>query len=181
MRIHFTLYSIIISATLFSCTKEVTELPPATQTGVHTFGCKVDGRFWVPAGFGPFPTADLLVAKRFPNGFFYINARNFSSSPIETEFEFFIKNLTVPGTYLLNTDVVYPTTAANYVYYVKRNINPQQEWLTSVQYGGSITITAIDTVNQFVSGTFQFNAASQYADPQPLAVTEGRFDVSTRQ
>jgi hypothetical protein len=179
MKILLLMFVVVVSAA--SCKKEVSELPPATQTGAHTFGCKVDGKLWVPSGFGVFPTADLLVGKLFPNGAFYINARNFSSSPVETEFEFFIKDLVGPGTYLLNTDVTYPTTAANYVYYVRRNINPQEEWLTSSLYNGSITITKVDTVNQFVSGTFQFNAKSLYNNPDPLVVTEGRFDVSTRQ
>ena len=37
---------------LASCKKDVDELPPATQTGAHTFGAKVNGEFWVPQGWG---------------------------------------------------------------------------------------------------------------------------------
>jgi Family of unknown function (DUF6252) len=106
-----------------------------------------------------------------------INARNFSSSPNETEFQLTIFNVTAPGTYLLNTDVIHPYGAASYGYYVKRNFTPENEWLTSSTYTGSVTITRIDDVNMIVSGTFQFNALNIYNTPAPMTVTEGRFDL----
>ncbi len=172
---------IVLFAAMLSCTKKVSELPPITQTGANTFGCKVSGELWVPGGFGPFATAEPLEAIVFPNGEFYLKARNFSTSPVEKEFEIFIKDLNGPGTYLFNTNVGYPTRDANYAYYVRRNFNPQNEWITSAQYNGSITFTVVDTVRRFVSGTFQFNAINMYNDPIPISVTEGRFDVSTQQ
>ena len=46
-----------------ACKKEITELPPATQTGANTFGAKVNGEFWIPQGFGPIPANDILEAK----------------------------------------------------------------------------------------------------------------------
>ncbi len=75
---------------LVACKKEVEELPPATQTGANTFGAKVNGNFWIPQGFGSFPASNLLQVRRLSTNF-YINARNFSSSPNETEFEIFLK------------------------------------------------------------------------------------------
>lgn len=179
MKIHLLLICGAALMAMVSCKKEVNELPPATQTGANTFGAKVDGQLWVPAGFGFIPDNDILRARKHPNGFFYIYAQNFSSSPVETEFEIFIKNLDGPGIYLLNTDVTYPTTSANYGYYVRRNFTPNGEWLTSSQFNGSITITTVDTVKQFVSGTFFFNALSA-GGGDTLMVTEGRFDVSTK-
>lgn len=174
------LFSLLATALLSSCKKEVTELPPVTQTGAHTFGAKVDGNLWVPQGFGPFPANDILEATFFPGGDLRINARNFSASPNETEFEFFIKGVTAPGTYILNTTSTYPTMSVSYAYYVKRNLTPQNEWMTSAAYTGSVTITKIDEVNNFVSGTFQFSAINLYNAPQPISVTEGRFDVKTQ-
>ena len=165
---------------LFSCKKEVTELPAATQTGANTFGCKLNGDFWVPAGFGIVPTAPTLEA-RFGSTDLYINARNFSSSPTESEFEIFIKDATHTGSYTLNTGAGYPTTfTSNYAYYVHRRINPDNEWITASPYTGSVTITKIDSINHFVSGTFQFQAINIYNSPQPINVTEGRFDVRTQ-
>lgn len=164
-----------------SCSKEITELPPATQTGANTFGCSVDGKFWAPAGFGIIPTAPILEARFMPGKDFIINARNFSHSPNETEFEIFIKSVTAPGTYLLNSVTAkYPSQNANYAYYVKRKFTPQNEWITSDQYTGSVTITRCDTINHIVSGTFEFSAINLYNSPQPLSVADGRFDVRTQ-
>lgn len=168
---------IILSAVFFvSCKKEITELPPETQTGANTFGLKINGSFWVPQGFGSFPANDILEARMNGNDVI-INARNFSSSPTETEFEIRIKNVTAPGTYTFNTTVTPPSNNASYVYYVKRKITPLNEWVTSASYTGSVTITRVDIVNLIVSGTFQFNMLNIDNDPEPLSITEGRFDV----
>ena len=167
--------SVVVLST--ACKKEVTELPPATQTGANTFGAKVNGEFWVPQGFGPIPANDILEARLLPNRDLYVHARNFSASPNEREFEIFLKGVRTPGTYPLNTTVSYPNTSVNYGYFVKRNITPQNEWITSATNTGSVTITRIDTVALIVSGTFQFNALNIYNAPEPLSVTEGRFDI----
>jgi hypothetical protein len=153
MKTILSIYLLTASLAFFSCSKDAVELPAATETGANTFGCKID----------------LLI-----------NARNFSSSPTETEFEFFIKAVTAPGTYLLNTTVSYPTYDANYAYYVHRKFSPDNEWITSAQYTGSINFTKVDTVNHIVSGSFAFHAINMYNAPQPLNVTEGRFDIKTQ-
>jgi hypothetical protein len=160
---------------LSSCKKEITALPDATQNGSNTFGAKVNGVFWAPQGFGPLPAHDILEA-RMSGHDITINARNFASSPNETEFELTIYDVNAPGTYFFNTDVVHPNGAASYGYYVKRNITPQNEWLTSATYKGSVTITRIDDVNMIVSGSFEFDAGSLY-NSDVLHVTEGRFDM----
>jgi hypothetical protein len=161
---------------LAACNKKVDELPPATQTGANTFGAKVDGTMWVPKGFGPFPANDILEARMTGTSYLTINARNFASSPNETEFEILVAGITGPGTYALNNNVVLPASSS-YGYYVKRNFTPENEWLTSSAHSGSVTITKLDTVNKIVSGTFQFNALNLYNTPQPISVTEGRFDL----
>ena len=172
------LVALSILAFVTACKKDVDELPPATQSGANTFGAKVDGKFWIPQGFGPVPANDILYAHFVPGRDLYIEAKNFASSPNETEFRLFIKGVTATGTYMFNSiSSGYPSTAVSYAYYVKRNITPENEWITSNQYTGSVTITALDTIARFVSGTFQFNAINLYNNPIPLTVTEGRFDV----
>ena len=162
---------------LVACTKDIDELPPATETGANTFGAVVNGELWAPQDFAGTNIGTKLECRRMPTKDIIINARNFSKSPTETEFELRIKEVIATGTYPLNTDVTHPSNSASYAYYVKRKITPLNEWLTSSQYTGTVTITKIDTVNRFVSGTFQFNAINLYNDPQPLTVTDGRFDV----
>lgn len=168
---------LLLSVFIFSCSKDVTELPPETQTGANTFGSRVNDAFWVPAGFGVVPTAPLIEA-RYVDKSIFINARNFSSSPIETEFEFFIANVTAPGIYPLNKATnIYPGQSQSYAYYVKRKLTPIDEWITNEKVGGQVNITKFDLENRIVSGTFQFSAESRYTPGQTITVTDGRFDV----
>jgi hypothetical protein len=162
---------------LSACKKTVENLPPATQTGAHTFGARVNGNMWVPQGFGPFPANDILEAIFVDNGELTIRARNFSSSPTETEFEIFVKGVTGPGVYQLNRNAAYTSPAESYGYYVKRKLTPLNEWITGPSYTGTVTITRLDTVNRVVSGTFEFNAINLYNASEPLTVTDGRFDI----
>ena len=55
----FLICSLIISVTMGSCLKGLFDekLPKATQTGANTFGCKIDGKSWIPDG-----THDLFVS-----------------------------------------------------------------------------------------------------------------------
>jgi hypothetical protein len=167
----------IVISVLAACNKTVSELPPATQTGANTFGASVNGEFWVPRAFGPITGADILEARFKSPTSLIIQARNYASSPTETEFEIFIKDINGPGTYLLNTTVPYPTFDASYGYFIKRKVTPLNEWITSSTYTGSVTITKLDLVNRIVSGTFEFNALNISNSPEPLTVTSGRFDA----
>jgi hypothetical protein len=165
---------------LAGCKKDVKELPPATATGANTFGAKVNGELWVPQGFGSIPANDILESLLYSNGDLRIKAQNFSSSPTETEFYIFVKGVTAPGTYLLNSNVIYPSTLASNAYYVKRKITPLNEWITSSSATGSVTITKVDAANHIVAGTFQFNAVNLSNPADILTVTEGRFDLKTQ-
>jgi hypothetical protein len=159
---------------LASCKKEITELPPATQSGAHTFGAKVDGEFWVPQGFGPVPANDILEGNMNGDDIM-IRASNFSSSPTETEFVIRLKDISAPGTYQFNTNVSHPSNVASYVYFVKRRLTPENEWITSATSTGSVNITRVDPVNLIVSGTFQCTLTG--TNNETLTVTDGRFDV----
>jgi hypothetical protein len=69
----------------------------------------------------------------------------------------------------------------NYAYYVHRRFTPDNEWLTtSSAYTFTVTITALDTIDHFVSETFEFRAINPYNAPQPITVTEGSFDRKTQ-
>ena len=155
---------------LASCKKKISELPEAPGTGSDKFGAVVNGKLWVPQKFGIMPSAQILEARYEPDNSFVINARNFASSPKESEFEFRLKNITVPGVYTLGGD------SGNSAYYVERKITPTDEWKTNAQHTGTITITVNDKTNRILAGTFQFHAASLYGR-EPITVTDGRFDV----
>ena len=167
---------------LFSgCKKSIDALPEATQTGANTFGLKLNGNYWVPQHFGVTSTGTLLEARFTGTGDFVLNARNFASEPKESEFEIYIKNLNATGTYQLNQNTaVYPNQSASYAYYIKREINPLNQWITGSSYTGTVTITKRDTVNHIVSGTFEFTAGSIDSSASPITVSDGRFDVTTQ-
>jgi Family of unknown function (DUF6252) len=178
MRVSY--FSLVIFSAFFfiSCKKDISELPPATQTGANTFGCKIDGVFWAPQSFAGTNASNKLEARYGGNNGVFINARNFSSSPTETEFEIYLSNVTGPGVYNLNTATgIYPSQTASYAYYVKRKITPLNEWITNAQFTGTVEISKSDKVNGIISGTFSFTAGELSATASALNVTEGRFDV----
>lgn len=155
------------------------ELPEATQSGSNTFGLKLNGKFWVPQKFAGINAPVLKVQLYGANSTdLLITAQNFASEPLESQFNLYIKNITGPGTYLLNQNTeIYPNATSNYAYYVRRKINPLNEWITTAQDTGTVTITKWDLANNVVSGTFEFKAASMDNSEEPILVTDGRFDV----
>ena len=168
----------LLALSFASCKKDVDELPEATQTGANTFGARLNGEFWVPQGFGIMPTAPQIEARYGGNNSVFINARNFGSSPTETEFEIHLQGVTGPGTYLLNqTTAIYPSQSASYGYFVRRRIRPLNEYITSAAEGGRVVVTKFDPTNNIISGTFEFRAADKDNTSDVITVTDGRFDV----
>ena len=164
---------------LCGCKKSIDALPEATQSGANTFGLKLNGEYWVPQSFAginaPILKAQISGAN---HNDLILDAQNFALEPKESQFQLFIKNITGPGTYPLdqNTDIG-AGASVSYAYYVKRKINPLNEWITSSQHTGSVTITRWDLQNGIASGTFEFTAGSMDNSADPISVTEGRFDV----
>ena len=109
-------YPFLLLCSLFlfaSCKKDIDELPAATQTGANTFGAKLNGENWVPQKFGIVSTSPILEARYAGNNSVFINARDFSASPTETEFEIYLKGITGPGTFQLNQATAkYPDESA---------------------------------------------------------------------
>ena len=163
---------IIILFFLAGC-KKISDLPPVTANGSDTFGATVNGKVWAPQKFGIMPSAQILEARYEPGNTVVINARNFASSPKESEFEIIIKNITGPGVYTFSDD------SGSSAYYVERKITPTGEWKTNSQYTGHVTITLNDLTNRILAGTFEFQAASLYGDA-PITVKDGRFDVKVQ-
>ena len=160
-----------------SCKKEIETLPDTTETGANTFGAKINGENWGPLGFGIVPTAPTLEARFAVDSSIFINARNFSRSPVETEMEIYLKNISGPGIYNLNQNTaVAPGHSASYAYYIKRNLNVIDEWITSSTSTGQVQLTKIDWANKIISGSFSFTAAAKYGRA-PITATEGRFDI----
>ena len=178
MKIREWILTAFMLAFALSCKKNVSELPEASQSGKNIFGCSINGTLWAPAGFGVIPTAPILEARYGGNNTIFINALDFSDSPTEKEFEIYLQDFTGTGTYLLNQSTnKYPSQTASYAYYVRRKSTPENEWMTNTEFTGLVDVTAYDSLNKFISGKFEFYAINLYNEPQPIHVTDGRFDV----
>ena len=152
-------------------------MPDTTETGANKFGAKINGENWGPLGFGIVPTAPTLEASFAADSSIFINARNFSRSPVETEMQIYLKNVSAPGSYLLNQNTaVAPGHSASYAYYIKRNFSVTDEWITSTTATGQVQVTKMDWANKIISGSFSFTADAKYGSA-PISVTEGRFDI----
>ncbi|HEY6956757.1 MAG TPA: DUF6252 family protein [Flavisolibacter sp.] len=173
------IFVILASLTILSgCKKSIDALPDATQAGANTFGLKLNGQFWVPQSFAGI-NAPILHAELSGSNLdeIKITAQNFASEPTESQFTLFVKGITGPGTYPLNQTTDISSNSSSYGYYVKRKINPVNEWMTSSENTGTVTITKWDKTDGIVSGTFEFNAGSLDSSSNAITVTDGRFDV----
>ncbi|TCJ14003.1 hypothetical protein EPD60_08285 [Flaviaesturariibacter flavus] len=162
---------------LASCSKKVSELPAATDSGENTFGASVNGTLWAPRK-SVMPSAPPVEASFAGGDDYVIHARDLGSTPRETEFEIFLKDITRPGTYVLNANTAkMPNHSGAYAYYVERNMTPKYEYITSSTNTGSVNITRVDKANHILAGTFSFTAKEINGKTDPINVTEGRFDV----
>ncbi|GHB85806.1 DUF6252 family protein [Persicitalea jodogahamensis] len=161
------------------CTKEDKDpLPKATQEGKNTFGCKINGKPWVPERGGVL----FSSVKPIEGGFYrvlttprsvgiWIRTRDNDKKRVHVHLE----DIEV-GEHLLNLDTqVMPVTilAKDYGMYQVGNLIHS----TSSRHTGRVTITKADTLTGIISGTFEFIAASSTGDT--VRVTDGRFDINS--
>lgn len=170
--------SLLISACIFffftSCQKE--KLPKLTEEGKNTFGCKINGKNWVPHGRGGLsgigPTSGGFINNI---NTIFITAYNDNESV-----EFYLKNVFNTGEYLLNfttvprPDNIYPE---NYGLYMNGDDNHESDFITTSEYTGKVTILNLDTTNKIVSGTFEFTGVDKAGKID--RITDGRFDMKT--
>jgi hypothetical protein len=148
-------------------------LPPITQEGKNTFGCKVDGEVWVPRVELFVPWFDK-VCVLFESG---LGSGNIISRVItlnqddEMQLYFGPTFLQTGKYYLPEKNDSTNTTSVRFrilstVYRLPDMSDPTKNW---------VEVTFIDTVKNIVSGRFQFDLKSE--DNQKISVTEGRFDM----
>ena len=176
------LYLILISGfslLSLSCQKE--KLPKPSQSGKNTFGCKINGKNWVPHGTGGFGGSEPTSG-----GFFY-SANNrpdvwITAYDERTSIDIFLNNVTTTGEYTLNLDtrrkgqLLRPENYGAYFINGKTSTDTDYAYITSSKYTGKVIITRADTASQVVSGTFEFTAYDPDSK-QTVRVTDGRFDI----
>jgi hypothetical protein len=149
------------------------QLPPATQTGANTFGCLVNGKVYVPAGYtGTTKPNPHVIYEIGLNGSptLTINADKYDNSYINKGYFFFsIGNLNHLGNYFYPNDVNF---LMGWLEQIGNCGTPSFD--TTVKKWGGI-ITKLDIPNRIISGTFDCKYKTLQCDT--VFITDGRFDI----
>ena len=174
-----------------SCKKETDrcptyKLPPATQTGANTFGCLVNDVVFVPRFGGLFAPKPIKFLYNEQTGelrfwiIFSANERDYQCGFPETDLDFsasevFSTGKVEHGQYRAFVDY-FPIQFDRGESYGYRNTLPN--------LNAKLEITKLDTVENIISGVFEFEASQDFPVINPekiLYVTEGRFDFRYNQ
>jgi hypothetical protein len=152
-------------------------LPPATQEGKNTFGCRVNGEVWVP--YYQCGLIDIFTkckelhsvvthadsTRELP---FYVDLT--ASREIgQGSYSSFLIGATILKTGKF--DSMFSVT------YFRDSVSYDPQYPISLA-SNAITVTRLDTVSQIISGTFHFTLYGPYGPgADSLVVTDGRFDV----
>jgi hypothetical protein len=177
LRLGYCFVLMLMLSACFRQSQPEPKLPPATQRGANTFGCKVNGKVWVAtrkdAGFGASAvsieiyTLDGLTS-------IDIGANNYPFAEAEGIDLNFVSKKLVVGEYFGKTTIDSITTAARIVDLIPRQGLINYNLRTDLP--ASLKITYIDTVRRIISGEFYFTAGG--TNSQLYEITEGRFDLT---
>lgn len=169
-------------ALLFGRCQPKDPLPRATQIGANTFGCKIDGKTYIPDGGGPFSglkpiEGGYLITIHNPRRrviYIRVYAQN------KEQLSLYIDGFAV-GTYPLNlTTRPRPDNPIpeSYGFYQSTS---GAAYITNAKCTGSVRITKSDTLSGIISGNFSFTPCSSLTgSQQTVSITEGRFDIGPR-
>ncbi len=168
------------------CKREPYEdtLPPVTNWGARTFGCKVNGINWAlkPRQYGQY--ADRLSGG-YNKGSFYVHAEKYdedypnslcqwcapgSSQSILIEINNY--RITKPGYYEIPN---YEKDSAIFHAVFYGEFYSDYYIPSSIKEMARLTITRFDTINQHYAGSFEF-IAFEPTGKVPVLITAGRFD-----
>jgi hypothetical protein len=168
-----------------------TELPPATQTGAGTLGCKINGRvwtFWIPP-IALTPEQDAFVTESDGSGLTNIRARIWSADTFVDQklvyhsigFSFFNPNF---EPFIMNKSIVEGTQSIDQFRF-RLGIGNQSkvyypDTSTLIQTN-RVLVDRIDTDLNIISGRFEMTLYRYVDDTyfdksDSLILTDGRFD-----
>ena len=172
------LLSAFLILTLFTfnqCKKnknEEAQLPPETQTGAMTFGCKIDGKVFVPRdGRGKVGLyCEYAYLGTGVGGGWFLNIPAADFVPVS------IPNVSI------TTDSLLVVEGVTYRF---KNLKGNPKAFYSDDTGlyrkmdndsGSLHISKFDQTNRILSGTFSF-VGTNASSGVKVTITDGRFDV----
>ncbi|MBC8112061.1 MAG: hypothetical protein H7Y04_13460 [Verrucomicrobia bacterium] len=170
------LFIVLVSLLLSQCQlfkkEEKPELPPETQEGKRTMGCKVDGQVWLPEySFRPvFSGSEYSVT--YDGTYYGMNL--FADRKRETTVQFNVFEVPEIGTYELFK--IYPDRPNDRSRITQaRYEDSTGDFYTDSLHTGKVTITKLDLQKAIISGTFYFDAYNKETG-KVVKITEGRFN-----
>ncbi len=156
---------------LLCCSKDddsSASLPPATQTGAGTFGCKVNGKNFVHN--------DGLINcyYQYVDGGFYFSIAGVESDKSIRSIRIGTEEKSISEGEILPLNATISGNAYGGVFFVQSNTQTETSY-TDSEYTGQMTITKFDLQNRIVSGTFWFDLKHPYTG-EKVEIREGRFD-----
>ncbi len=168
------LFTLLFTSLLSCCDKDDNDvnevLPPATQTGVGTFACKVNGQPFIDTSGGYFNCYYQLIEGKYHFG---IGGSDKVQSLISIVLETKKKQIFENNTYPLLKNIDGNAWAGSSF---NPSSNSQTFATTDENYTGELTITKLDFTNHIVSGTFWYNIKNPYTN-ETVEIREGRFDT----
>jgi Family of unknown function (DUF6252) len=148
------------------------QLPPETTTGAMTFGCKVNGKVFVPRdGRGrPGLFCQYVNLGSGPGGGWYLNVSADNWQP------------STPEGITISTDSLLIIEGSTYPFKYRKKGFPGVLYSNGSRYdaldnnSGELTIRKFDAANRIISGTFFFTGTNNL-NGQTVNITEGRFDI----
>ncbi len=163
---------ILLFLLLLSCKKE--KLPKPTQKGANTFGCKIDGKIFIPKDVITVPVIQGFSSR------YSETTKELRLSAVEPPNE---KEKRLQRDIVINIhDLKIGDNKLDEISYARIVISEEYQldkyYGTNSTTGGILNITRLDTNQNIISGTFSFVAAPMQINSLNVHVTEGRFDIS---
>jgi hypothetical protein len=161
--------------------QELAKLPTYTEVGAGTFGCLLNGKAFIPSTCcGDFFNPPLPKL----NSSYYVNGRAYFIGAINRT------NIETPY-YSVGLNILFELNSPLPVYIdiqevdkdlrhsgggITYGITGEQTTYYNTFYptSGSFTINHLDSINQIISGTFEYKAANE---TDTITITDGRFDL----
>ena len=147
-------------------------MPPETTTGAMTFGCKINGKVFVPKdGRGkPGLFCQYVYLGSGVGGGWYLNIPAVDWNPSS-----------IPAV-SITTDSLLVSENSTYQFKYRKKGFPGAFYSDGPQYNatdnnsGELKIKKFDSVNRIISGTFFFTGTDN-SNGQTVNITDGRFDI----
>ena len=155
-------------------------LPPVTQEGKNTFGCKVNGEVWIP-----YYQCEVINIFSKCKELQTVMTSADTTSKLPIDFELSVsRELTPDGSFssfIIGARILKTSKFDSFltVDYRKDSISYSPQYPVS-NASNAITLTKLDTVNQIISGTFYFTLYGPYGptNGDSVVITDGRFDLT---